>query len=148
VAHTNDWNMNNLNVVRGCVIMAIALVFGVGSLQYSIGHWNSFGPGLFPLIVSSLLFLIGLVNVVRAYFVETEVLAYNVKSIAVILLALTGFTLFSAYINMVLGIVFLVFCSALASTSYSWVRNLKTSLGLIAIAFLFRDLLGLQLPLF
>jgi hypothetical protein len=49
---------------------------------------------------------------------------------------------------MILGIVFLVFCSSFAGTSYSITRNLKISAGLIAVAFAFRHLLGLQLPLF
>ena len=49
---------------------------------------------------------------------------------------------------MILGIVFLVFCSTFAGTSYSVVRNIKISIGLIAVAFAFKNLLGLQLPLY
>jgi hypothetical protein len=49
---------------------------------------------------------------------------------------------------MIVGIVFLVFCVSFAGTSYSVARNLKICAGLIAIAFVFRYLLGLQLPLF
>src|ERR1035437_9163647 len=55
--------MNNLNFVRGLVLMAIALMFGLGSLNYTIGHFNRAGPGLFPLMVSCLLFLLGLITV-------------------------------------------------------------------------------------
>ncbi len=49
---------------------------------------------------------------------------------------------------MLLAIVFLVFCSTLAGTSYSVARNIKISLGLIAVAFAFKNLLGLELPLY
>jgi hypothetical protein len=128
--------------------MAIALLFGLGSLNYHIGHFSRSGPGLFPLMVSCLLFLIGVVSVVRSRFVKPEPLNYNMKNIALVLSGLCGFALLSEHVNMIVGIVFLVFCVSFAGTSYSVARNLKICAGLIAIAFVFRYLLGLQLPLF
>ena len=128
--------------------MAIALLFGLGSLKYTIGEFSRAGPGLFPLLVSCLVFLIGVITVVRARFVKPVPLDYNIKNISFILLGLCGFAVLSQYLNMIAGILFLVFCSSFAATSYSVVRNLKISAGLIAIAFVFRHLLGLQLPLF
>ncbi|MEI6600055.1 MAG: tripartite tricarboxylate transporter TctB family protein [Comamonadaceae bacterium] len=140
--------MNNTNLVRGLVLMAIALVFGLGSLNYQIGHFSRSGPGLFPIMVSSMLFLIGAVSVVRSRFVKPVPLNYNMKNIALVLMGLCGFALLSQHVNMIAGIVFLVFCVSFAGTTYSVVRNIKISAGLIAIAFAFRYLLGLQLPLF
>src|SRR5450830_839094 len=140
--------MNNMNLVRGLVLMAISLAFGLGALNYQIGQFSRAGPGLFPLMVSCLLFLIGLITVVRSRFVESVPLSYNMKNIVLILLGLCGFALISEHLNMIAGIVFLVFCTSFAGTSYSVVRNLKISAGLIAVAFMFRILLGLQLPLF
>ncbi|MGA8784675.1 MAG: tripartite tricarboxylate transporter TctB family protein [Polaromonas sp.] len=142
-------NFNNRNFIRGLVLMAIALLFGLVSQQnYSIGQFSRSGPGLFPLMVSSILFLIGLLSVVRSHFVDPVPLDYSVKNIAIILLSLVGFTVISEYINMLLGIVFLVFCSTFAGTSYSVVRNIKISAGLIAVAFAFKYMLGLSLPLY
>ncbi|MDM0110786.1 tripartite tricarboxylate transporter TctB family protein [Variovorax sp. J22R133] len=140
--------MSNRNFVRGLCLMAIALLFGVVALRYNIGELARSGPGLFPLMVSSFLFVIGLLTVVRSHFVEQVPLSYNVKNIALILLSLVGFAVLSEFINMILGIVFLVFCSTLAGTSYSVVRNIKISVGLVAVAFAFKDLLGLNLPLY
>jgi len=128
--------------------MAIALLFGLGSLKYTIGEFSRAGPGLFPLLVSCLVFLIGVITVVRARFVKPVPLDYNIKNISFVLLGLCGFAVLSEHLNMIAGILFLVFCSSFAATSYSVVRNLKISAGLIAIAFVFRHLLGLQLPLF
>lgn len=128
--------------------MAIALIFGLGSFNYTIGRFSRAGPGLFPLMVSCLLFLIGLISVVRSRFVEVVPLSYNMKNIALVLLGLCGFALLSQHLNMIAGIVFLVFCSSFAGTSYSVARSLKISVGLIVVAFMFRTLLGLQLPLF
>lgn len=141
-------NMKNRNFVRGLCLMAIALLFGLGSLKYTIGALSRSGPGLFPLMVSSFLFVIGLLSVVRSHFVDPVPLNYNVKNIALILLSLVGFAVISEHLNMILGIIFLVFCSTFAGTSYSVVRNIKISVGLIAVAFAFKDLLGLNLPLY
>lgn len=145
---TADMNFNNRNFIRGLCLMAIALLFGLGSLNYKIGELSRSGPGMFPLMVSSSLFVVGLLSVVRSHFVDPIALDYSVKNIALILLGLVGFTVISQYINMILGIVFLVFCSTFAGTSYSVVRNIKISAGLIAVAFGFKYLLGLSLPLY
>ena len=140
--------MNDRNLLRGLFLIAISLGFGLVSLRYPIGQFSRAGPGLFPLLVSSLLFLIGLINVVRSRFVERVHLDLNVKNIAMILASLCGFVVISEYLNMIAGIVFMVFCASFAGTSYSVVRNLKISAGLIAIAFAFQKLLGFNLPLY
>jgi hypothetical protein len=110
--------------------MAIALAFGLTALRYPIGDLSRAGPGLFPVMVSSLR------------------LDLHFKNIALILGSLCGFALISMYLDMVVGIVFMVFCSAFAGSSNSWVRNVKISAGLITMAFALQKLLGLNLPLF
>ncbi|WP_219217295.1 tripartite tricarboxylate transporter TctB family protein [Variovorax boronicumulans] len=140
--------MNNRNFVRGSVIMAIALLFGFVALTYNVGNLARSGPGLFPLMVSSFLFVIGLIIAARSFFVERLPVDYGVKNIVLILLSLVGFAVISEYINMILGIIFLVFCSTFAGTSYSVVRNIKISIGLVLVAFAFKNFLGLNLPLY
>jgi hypothetical protein len=140
--------LNDRNLARGLFIMAISLAFGLTALRYPIGDLARAGAGLFPLLVSSLLFLVGVATVVRSRFTEGAPLEFNVKNIGVILGSLGGFALFTLWLNMVFGIVFLVFCSTLAGKKYSWVRNVKVSVGLIAVAYAFQKGLGLNLPLF
>jgi hypothetical protein len=147
---TEGWSMNfnNRNFIRGLMLMAIAVLFGGVASKYPLGQLSRSGPGFFPLVVSCFLFLIGLLIAVRAHFVEHVALDYNIKNISFVLGGLVGFALLSEYVNMIVGITFLVFCTTYAGTSYSVVRNIKISLGLIAIAFAFRQFLGLQLPLY
>ena len=128
--------------------MAISMAFGLASLRYPMGQFSRAGPGLFPFMVSCLLFLIGLITVVRSRFVERVHLDFKMKNIAFILSSLCGFALISEHLNMIVGILFMVFCASFAGTSYSVVRNLKVSAGLIAFAFAFQKLLGLNLPLY
>jgi hypothetical protein len=141
--------MNDRNLVRGLFLIAISLAFGLPSLRYPIGDFSRAGPGLFPLMVSSLLLLIGLITVARSRLVERVPLEFNMKNIAIILASLCLFALISEHLNMIAGILFMVFCAGFAGTSsYSVVRNLKISAGLIAVAFAFQKLLGFNLPLY
>lgn len=128
--------------------MAISLAFGLQSLRYPIGDFSRAGPGLFPALMSSLLLLIGVATVIRSFFVERVHLDLHFKNIAIIIASLCGFAVISIYLNMIVGIIFMVFCSTLAGTSYSWVRNVKISAGLVAMAVALQKLLGLNLPLF
>lgn len=140
--------MNNRNLVRGLVLMALALAFGLPSVHYSLGSLSHAGPGMFPFIVSCMLFVIGGITVLRARLVAPVPLNFNPRNIAIILASLCGFALISHLVNMIAGIVFLVFCSGFAGTSYSVARNVKIAAVLIAIAFAFQKLLGLSLPLY
>jgi hypothetical protein len=65
----------------------------------------------------------------------------------IIMGSLIGFSLLS-HINMISGIVWLVFFSTLAGRNYSIKRNAMVAAALIAIAFIFQRGLGLQLPLY
>ena len=141
--------MNDRNLVRGLVLMAVSLAFGLQSLRYPIGDFSRAGAGLFPLMVSGLLLLIAVVTIVRAHFVERERLDFQAKNIVIILASLCGFALISHFVNMTVGIAFMVFCASFAgSARYSVARNLKITAGLIAVAFAFQKLLGFNLPLY
>ena len=128
--------------------MAIALAFGLTALRYPIGDLSRAGPGLFPAMFSGMLLVIGVATVVRSFLVEGVPLEFNFRNIGLILASLCGFAVISMYLNMIAGIIFMVFCSGFAASSYSWVRNAKVSAGLIVMALALQKLLGLNLPLY
>jgi hypothetical protein len=140
--------MNDRTLVRGLFLVAISLAFGLQALRYPIGSFSRAGAGLFPLIVSSLLLLIGVITMVRSRFETRVAFDFNLKNIAIILASLCGFAVISAYLDMIAGITFMVFFSSLAARSYSLARCLKISAGLVAVAFAFQKLLGLNLLLY
>lgn len=140
--------MNDRNLLRGLFLCAIASAFGLTSLGYPIGVFGRAGPGLFPLLVSGMLLAVGIATVVRSRFMERAKLDLQVKNIALILGSLCGFAVISERVNMIAGIAFMVFCAGLAASSYSWVRNVKIAVGLVIVAVLFKQFLGLQLPLY
>jgi len=140
--------MNNRNLLKGVFLVAISLVFGIGALKYNIGKVERAGPGFFPLMVSSILFVLGALMIIRSLLTDRVPFTFNVKNIVIILGSLAAFALLSEHINMLTGIVAMVFISTLAGTSYSVKRNAMICAFLIAIAFVFQKGLGLQLPLY
>jgi Tripartite tricarboxylate transporter TctB family len=141
--------MKDRNLIRGLFLIAISLGFGLVSLRYPRGDFARAGPGMFPLIVSSLLLLIGVITVVRSRYVEHMPITFNARNIALILASLCGFAIVSEHVNMIAGVIFMVFLASVAgSAKYSVVRNLKIAAGLIAVALVFQKLLGFNLPLY
>jgi hypothetical protein len=147
-ARDPDRTMNDRNLVRGLYLGIISLAFGLTALKYPIGDFSHAGPGLFPLMVSSLLLVIGIAMVVRSRFVPKLPMNFQPRNISLIIGSLCGFAVVGLFINMIAGIVFMVFVSGFAASTYSVSRNIKVSLGLIAVAFAFQKLLGLNLPLY
>ncbi|SEK40690.1 Tripartite tricarboxylate transporter TctB family protein [Roseateles sp. YR242] len=139
--------MINRHLARGLFLAAVALGFGLGSLRYTVGRLDHAGPGLFPLMISVMLLLVALATMARAFFGQSEPLQVQVGNIGLILASLCAFALISKLVNMSLGIVVMVFIATAAGRDYSWKRNIKIAAGLLAIAFGFQELLGLNLPL-
>ena len=141
--------MIDRNLARGLVLAALALGFGLGALRYPIHDFAHAGPGLFPLLVSSLLGIVALVTLVRSRFVAPEPLTFKPRNIALLMVALGSFALASKLLhNMVAGIVLMTFIAGFAASTRSWRRDLKVAACLVAIAFGFQKLLHLNLPLY
>ena len=141
--------MNDRTLLRGLFLLAISLAFGLAALRYPVGNLARPGPGLFPLMVSSLLLLIALLTLLQSRYVKRKPVEVNLRNIGVILASLCGFALISQHVNMIAGIVFMVFCASIAGTAkYSWVRNLKVAAGLVLVGLAFQKLLGFNLPLY
>ena len=129
--------------------MAIALAFGLTALRYPIGDFSRAGAGLFPAMISGMLLIIAVATVIRSFIVKSVPLEFNFRNISVILASLCGLAVISMSLNMIAGIVFMVFGSAFeGSSTYSVLRNLKIAAGLVLMALAFQKLLGLNLPLY
>jgi hypothetical protein len=139
--------MLNQTLARGVFLAIVALAYGLTALRYPLGDFAHAGPGLFPLLVSSLLLIIAILTIVQSRLVAFVPLDMNLKNIGLIMLGLAVFVLCAKFINIIVGIPAMVFIVALAGSSYSWKRNLQVSIGLILVAYAFEKLLGLNLRL-
>lgn len=138
----------NKNLLIGLMFTAISILFGSIALTYNVGTLSEPGPGLFPFIVSALLAVVGVASIIDSRLEAHESADFKLKNISVITLSLVAFAVVSDYINMSVGIVVLVAIASIGATTYSITRVIKISIGLIAVAFAFKYLLGLNLPLF
>lgn len=138
----------NKNLSIGILFIVIAVLFGVPAIQYNVGTFDNPGPGLFPIVTAILLGIIGIIAIIDSKLEGSELVHIEFKNIAIITIALIAFALTTQYINMSVGIVFLVTISSLSAATYSLIRVTKISVGLIIVASAFKYLLGLNIPLF
>lgn len=138
----------NQNIGRGLLLAAVSLFFLIQAPRLTIGSLSRPGPGLFPVMVASLLLIIAIVIVVRSRYIEAVPLDFHFRNIALIAGALVGFALISEYVNMLVGIAFMATVASLASEDFSIPRTATIAAALCLIAFAMRKFLGVQLPLY
>lgn len=138
----------NRNLARGLAFIGVALFFGIQAASYRLGDLSHAGPGFFPMTLSVIVGVIGVYMVVRSRFVKAIPLNFNIRNVAIVLGSLIGFTVLTELVGALVGVVFLVFFSALAGEKYDWKRNVKISLGLMVVTYLFAAVLGVSLRLY
>ncbi len=140
--------MVNQNVGRGLLLAAVAFFFLVQAPKLTFGSLTRPGPGLFPVIVASLLLFIAIVIVVRSRFIEAVPLDFRFRNIALVAASLLCFALVSEYVNMFAGIAVMATMVSLASDDFSIPRAATIAGVLCLVAFAMKRLLGVQLPLY
>ena len=137
----------NKNLLTGILFIVFSIVFGINGFRYNVGNFSDPGAGLFPITVSVFLFLLGLVIVIKSRLMEEVPADFKFRNIIIISSALLGFAIATQYVGMILGITVLVLIASISASTYSIVRVIKIITGLILVAFAFKYLLGLNLPL-
>jgi len=138
----------NQNIGRGLLLAAVALLFLVQAPKLTIGSLSRPGPGLFPVMVASLLLFIAIVIVVRSRFLEAAPLDFHFRNIALVAASLLCFALISEYVNMLAGIIVMATMVSFASDDFSIPRAATIAGALCLIAFAMKKFLGVQLPLY
>ncbi|MBX3596311.1 MAG: tripartite tricarboxylate transporter TctB family protein [Rhizobiaceae bacterium] len=141
-----NFTFDKANLACGALLVAIGMFFAVQSLQMELGTTFRMGPGYFPIVLSGVLILLGVIILVQATRVEGEPLgAIAWRGMAFILPApiLFGLTVRG------LGFIPAIFLAALLASFASHKMTplaafiLATSVGIFAyVVFLW----GLGLP--
>ena len=148
VAGTLGGQVVNQHVGRGLLLAVVSLFFLLQAPALKIGSLSRPGPGLFPVIVASLLLFIAIVIVVRSHFLEAVPLDFHFRNIALVAASLLCFAVISEYVNMLAGIVVMATMVSLASDDFSIPRAATIAGVLCLIAFAMKRFLGVQLPLY
>jgi Tripartite tricarboxylate transporter TctB family len=140
--------MVNQNTGRGLLLAAVALLFLLQAPFYRVGSLSKPGPGLFPVIIAGILFVIAIAIVVRSQFSEPVPLDFRFRNMTLIAASLFCFALVSEYVGMLAGIAVMVSIASFASDDFSIPRTAVTTLGLCLVAVAMKKGLGVQLPLY
>ena len=85
---------------QALLMAAIALFFGLNALRYPAGTLARFGPGFFPLVVSTALLVLAVAMLVRSRLVASPPVEFGLRNIGLILAALVGFVAASSLLDM------------------------------------------------
>jgi len=142
-------SFNVRDMAAGGVFAAIGLAFMAGALTLDIGTAFKMGPGYFPLVLSSLLLLLGLVVMAKSVNMPAEVIGSVPWRGLVLILAAP--VIFGATVRG-LGLLIALPLAVIAAASASRRTGVVTAIALVVGLTLFCVLvfsygLGLPLPL-
>jgi hypothetical protein len=140
--------LTNKNLLQGILLVGIATFFLYQAMKLPFGTFVRAGPGLFPIVIGSMLFLIAIAILVKAFLIPSEKIQFKFKGITIITVSLILFASISEHFNMLTGIIAMVLCSSFASSNFNILRSLKIGASLALIAYGMQRLFGFQLPLF
>jgi Tripartite tricarboxylate transporter TctB family len=133
----------------GVFFLAVAAGFIGMALQYHMGTMHKMGPALFPILIGTLLGMLGLLIAGRALIIEgPPVPQLYARPIGISLVAIALFGAALAHLGLLAAVAVLVIVSAFASRE---TKPLETT-GLVLVLMLFSAavfvwLLGLPIPL-
>jgi hypothetical protein len=139
-------NANTKDLSAGLLFIAIAALFGYGSIDLDLGTLLKLGPGAFPLLLAGVLALLGLIIVAQAFRNPvTHEMVLPWRGIVLIVLAPILFGLTVRGLGLVPGIALVVAVSAFASSRMSVKLAIALTIGLTVFCVLVFNI-GLGVP--
>lgn len=146
--------LKHKDVISGFFLLALGLSVVVASfIEYRIGSFSRMGPGLFPVIVGSLLALLGFVVLIVPLLKRSGSSALlpsiEPRPFFVILAAIGTFAIVIEYFGLIPAVIMVTFISAMAHSSTTLLITTVVAVVISAsAAILFRGLLQIPLDLF
>lgn len=140
----------NRDTLVGCLLALLgAFIATYAFLLYPMGDIARMGPGMFPVMMGVILFLIAVAIIVVSLVQASEPVAINVRSASVILLGLAVFAILVDPFGVVPAMMALLLISSVAVPGRRPVGTVLFSLVVTAcVVFIFSFLLSINLKLF
>ena len=137
----------------GLMFLVTGAAFAVGATNYSMGTSARPGAGYFPLILSTILAIMGAIVLFESLVIETEdgepIGAIAWRPLIVIVLAIAVFAILLPRVGMFITIPILIIMVSFAGDEFGWIGVLVSCVVLTAFSWLvFIKGLGLTIPLF
>lgn len=139
----------NKDVVAGAIFLAFAIGFGVVSTAYPMGSTAQMGPGYYPLLLSGVLGLLGLVIALAGWRKPAQQMVV-VRPLALIsvLAAPLLFAVTLRPLGFVPAVILTSLLATMAAPRMSWIARILTAIGLaVGCTAIFIWALGIPLPL-
>lgn len=134
----------------GIMFIVVGAAFAVGATNYSMGVSARPGPGYFPLILSTIMGLLGAIVLFKSLTIETEdgdkVGPFAWRPLIVVVVAITVFGLLLPRLGMILTIPILIFITSLAGDEFRWKGVLAAAVVLTIASYLI-FIFGLKLTI-
>lgn len=140
----------NADIEAGLFFTLFGALTAALSLQYNLGTIAAMGPGLFPLILGTLLAGIGLVIFVKGLlFGGEETRSLPLWPVILITASLLVFAFLVLTVGLAVAVPAQVFIALRASQHFTLKRAIALSLGLLIFCYVvFVYLLGIPVPMF
>jgi putative tricarboxylic transport membrane protein len=131
----------------------IYVAFGAAAIfiarDYGMGTALKMGPAYFPVVLSVLLILIGIISLVRSFIKPgTPIGRYAFKGLLLVTASTVLFGLIVRGAGLVIALPLLVIISSYASKEFNWKYSLASAVGLTVFCILiFLKGLGVPLPI-
>ena len=138
--------------IAALVSGAIGIFIVIEGLSYRMGSLYSMGPGYFPVILGGIMILLALFMVVSAQpaqLAQVRPEAGQLRGMAFLAAAFTGFALTVESLGMLASVCIAVFLASLSNRQTSLITALILAVGTAVVsALVFRVGLGLQIKAF
>jgi hypothetical protein len=143
-------SVNSKDLTAGLLFIAVAALFALGTLDLDLGTPLKLGPGAFPLLLSGVLALLGLIIIAQAFrHPAVHDMAMPWRGIVLIILAPILFGLTARGLGLILSVGLVVIASAFASQRMSLKVAAAITIGLTLFCVLvFNVGLGVPIRLF
>ena len=139
----------NKDVVAGAIFFAFGLGFGIFSTAYPMGSAAQMGPGYYPLLLSGVLGLLGLITALAGWRKPAEqVVVVRPRALISVLAAPLLFAVTLRSLGFVPAVILTSLLATLAAPKMSWIARILTAIGLaLGCTVIFIWALGIPLPL-
>lgn len=138
----------NKDVVAGAIFVAFAIGFGLVSTAYPMGSAAQMGPGYYPLLLSGVLGLLGLVIALAGWRKPAQqMVVVRPLALVSVLAAPLLFALTLRPLGFVPAVILTSLLATIAAPRMSWLARILTAIGLaLGCTAIFIWALGIPLP--
>ncbi|MDP3425147.1 MAG: tripartite tricarboxylate transporter TctB family protein [Burkholderiaceae bacterium] len=141
-------NKDMQDVIGGLSLAALGAFAAIFAQRYEFGDLNRMGPGFFPVILGTLLAVLGILIAVPAFFRSGPPVQVRWKPFALVMASLVAFAMTLKVLGLIVATMLAVVIASLADNDTRWKGRILIALGVALITYLVFGLgLSMVLPM-